>query len=168
MSLLDYQEELAKKASKKSDSIGFISVYVGSKGYLLRLTDVAQIGKFDKFSKLGLEKKWFLGVVAMDNDVLPVIDLATLLDVEEKYTVADLVRLNNKNQKSNWTLGVSQIGALINPQELQPLSGSTEKFVLKDYFWHKGGDRDPEIFSELDLTAILEYEDLKAVFDLGN
>lgn len=156
MELLDFQKDLIKKSKDHNTENVFISIFIDeSNAFIVKLENVLKIGKADFLSKIGVCHDWFLGVVNIQNNIVPLISLAKLLDIAEKNN-KELILL-----KQGFAISCHKVENIISKDDLVEISSiiKDSSFIENEYI-HQNGT----IYKEINVEKMINVFDFKNVF----
>lgn len=164
-SLLKYQEDLVNKIKENEKNDTFLSFYLSDKdeeGYIIKLSDILKIGKIEKYSKLGICKDWFLGIINVENNIATLIDFYVLNKEKNKKVNLNQVILLKENKYFSLALACDRINFIVNKSDLVLMNAEIkDNFIRNEYLQSSTGI----ILKEIEVELLFKYEDLKNVFN---
>lgn len=156
MELLNFQRDLIKKTEDHDPENMFISIFLDeNNAFIIKLENVLKIGTTDFLSKIGICHEWFLGIVNIQNNVVPLISLTKSLNINEKNN-KELLLLNQ-----GFAISCYKVENIISKDDLVEMTSLNKDlpFIDNEYI-HKNGT----IYKEININKMIVFFDFKNIF----
>lgn len=160
--LREFQEAILSKlkeatAQTGGESSSRLGVTVGSKRFLIPLSDVKEVLPVPPLQMVPLTKPWFLGVANVRGNLYSITDLAQFMAMPPTHkSINNRILLLNTESSAQSALLVDNLIGLRNIQAMQTLPSKTasEFFGVQTYADDEGND-----WIELDTEMLVQHKD---------
>jgi len=159
ISLREFQESVAAKlqslATNATANPSKLGVKIGSKFWLVNLSDISEMLPVPVLTAVPLAQPWFNGVANFRGNLYGIVDLSHFLD-GAPTTIGVDCRLLLVHQKFSVNCGlvVSRMLGLRNPEQMRfaEVGGDLSPWVAAEYL-----DEDGQRWQELNMLALTEH-----------